>query len=105
MVVMDIKPGEDIGVETHEHVEQVLFCESGTGVAVLDGNESPFNSGDVVVVSPGTVHNIKNTGSVPLKIYTVYAPANHIGGRVHTTKVEAEIDVEDEAFGETAGTR
>lgn len=105
LVVMSILPGEDIGVETHEHVEQVLFCESGSGVSVLDGIETPFTQGDVVVVSPGAVHNFKNTGESLLKIYTVYSPANHIDGRIHTTKVEAEIDAEDEAFGETAGTR
>ncbi len=100
-VVMDIKAGEDIGEETHHHVEQTLFLLSGEGKAVLDGNEQPFQTGDVVVVTPGTRHNFINTGKESLKIFTIYAPANHIDGKVHKTKQDAEIDADDEAFGES----
>lgn len=99
-VVMHINPGEDIGEETHPHVEQTLFNISGVGKVVLDGVESDFNTGDVVVVTPGTKHNFINTGSEPLKIYTVYAPPNHLDGRIHKTKAEAISDVKDEEFGE-----
>lgn len=99
LVVMDIKPGEDVGEEVHEHVEQVLFFVAGQGTAVLDGEERAVSAGDVVVVSPGTRHNFTNTGSESLKIYTVYSPANHIDGRVHRTKADAEADMEDEEFG------
>lgn len=99
LVIMDIKPGEDIGEETHR-VEQTLFNLQGTGKAVLDGVESDFNPGDVVVVAPGTKHNFINTGNESLKIYTVYAPANHLDDRVHQTKEDATSDVEDEEFGE-----
>lgn len=101
LVVMDIKPGEDIGEETHPHVEQTLFILSGEGKSVLDGVETPYVAGDAVVVTPGTKHNFVNTGTLSMKIFTIYAPANHIDGRVHKTKQEAEADVEDEAFGNT----
>lgn len=101
LVVMNVPPGGEIGEETHAHVEQTLFFQSGTGEAILDGEVSPIVAGDVVVVTPGTKHNFKNTGTVPLKVITVYAPPNHIDGRVHRTKAEADADVEDEAFGES----
>ena len=100
LVAMDIKPGEDIGEETHAHVEQTLFLLHGEGKAVLDGKEQPYRAGDVVIVTPGVRHNFVNTGSESLKIFTIYAPANHIDGRVHKTKHDAEMDAEDEAFGE-----
>ncbi len=96
---MSINPGEEIGEEIHEHVEQTLFPLAGEGVAILNGKETPFTTGDVIVVTPGTKHNFKNTGDVPLKICTVYAPANHIDGRVHETKEDADADHEDEDFG------
>ncbi len=100
LVVMDIKPHEDIGEETHSHVEQTLFLLRGEGKAVLEGKEQPYQAGDVVVVTPGIKHNFINTGSESLKVFTIYAPANHIDGRIHKTKQDAEADVEDEAFGE-----
>lgn len=99
LVVMDIKPGEDIGEEVHEHVEQILFNYSGNGKAVLDGEEIDFKPGDAVVVSPGVKHNFVNTGEVSLKIFTIYVPANHIDGTVHKTKKDAESDLKDEEFG------
>jgi mannose-6-phosphate isomerase-like protein (cupin superfamily) len=101
LVVMDIKPGEDVGMETHAHVEQTLFFLSGTGMAVLDGVETPIKAGDVVVVPPGTEHDFVNTGNDSLKIYTIYSPPNHFDGRIHKTKADAEADVEDEAYGES----
>ena len=100
LVVMEIPPGGEIGSEVHAHVEQTLFFLSGEGKAVLDDKETLVTSGDVVVVTPGTKHNFINTGTSVLKVYTVYAPANHLEGRVHRTKAEADKDVDDEAFGE-----
>jgi len=100
LVVMEIPPGGEIGSEVHAHVEQILFFLSGEGKAVLDDKETLVTSGDVVVVTPGTKHNFINTGTSVLKVYTVYAPANHLEGRVHRTKAEADKDVDDEAFGE-----
>ncbi len=100
LVVMSIPAGGEAGQETHTHVEQILYFQSGTGEATLDGKTIPVGPGDVVVVTPGTQHNFLNTGNVPLQITTTYAPPNHIDGRIHHTKADADADVEDEAFGE-----
>ena len=99
LVVMDIPAGGEIGKERHDNVEQTLFFLSGTGKAVLNGEETAIGAGDVVVVTPGTEHNFFNTGSDPLKVYTMYAPANHIDGRIHATKADADADDADEEFG------
>lgn len=99
LVVMNIPVGGEVGEETHIFTEQTLFFLSGTGKAVLNGKESLIGPGDVVVVTPGTKHNFINTGKIPLKIYTVYSPQNHIDGRVHITKADADKDFQDEAFG------
>ncbi len=102
LVVMDIPPGGEIGEEVHEYVEQTLFFQSGSGIAVVDGQESPVAAGEVFVVPPGARHNFRNNGAEALKVYTVYAPPNHIDGRVHKAKADADADAEDEAFGHAA---
>jgi mannose-6-phosphate isomerase-like protein (cupin superfamily) len=102
LVVMEIPAGGEVGEETHPHVEQSLFFLSGSAKAILDGVESPVAAGDVVVVTPGTKHNFVNTGTEPLKIYTIYAPANHLDGRIHVTKADADADDADEEFGNQA---
>ena len=99
LVVMTIPPGGDIGLESHAHVEQLIFIASGNGKVILDGVETPLAAGDVVVATPNTRHDVVNTASEPLRIYTVYAPANHIDGRLHPTKADAEGDKADDAFG------
>ena len=99
IVVMEIPPGGEVGEETHERVEQILFFLSGFCTAFLNEEERKLGPGDVVVVTSGTKHNFVNTGTVPLKIYTVYAPPNHIDGRVHKTKEDADKDTLDEDFG------
>jgi len=100
LVVMNIPAGGEIGMEEHPHVEQALFILSGEGKVILNEEESEVGPGDVVVVTPGVKHNFINSGVKPLMIYTIYAPANHIDGRVHATKEEADADIEDEKFGE-----
>src|SRR5665213_1026865 len=97
LVIMSIPPGEEVGAEVHEHVEQTLFFLSGTGKAYLNGKESAITAGDVVVVPPGTEHNFVNTGTDDLKIYTVYAPPNHIASTTEATKADADANVADEA--------
>ncbi|MEK9209065.1 MAG: cupin domain-containing protein, partial [Patescibacteria group bacterium] len=79
-----------------------LFFLSGSGKAILDGVESVVMAGDAVVVTPGTEHNFINDGSEPLKVYTIYTPPNHIDGRVHVTKADADADTADEEFGHAA---
>ena len=100
LVVMSIPPGGEVGQETHKDVEQILYFQSGTGQAILDGATSTIVAGDVVIVTPGTQHNFINTGKTPLKIFTTYAPPNHIEGRIQQTKAAADADTADEDFGE-----
>ena len=102
LVVQDIPPGGEIGEETHKYAEQTLFFLSGTGEGELNGSKFPVGPGDVVVVVPGTDHNFWNTGTQELKIYTVYAPPNHLDGTVETTKAVADANTADEAVGEKA---
>lgn len=101
LVVMSIPPGGEVGAETHKYTEQTLFFLSGTGAGELNSKKFSIGPGDVVVVTAGTEHNFWNTGTEPLKIYTVYTPPNHIDGRVHKTKADADADTADEAVGES----
>ncbi len=89
LVVMALKPGEDIGEEVHE-LDQFIRVEKGEGKALLNGEESPIADGSAVIVPTGTKHNIINTGAGPMKLYTLYAPPNHKPGTVHKTKAEAD---------------
>jgi len=89
LVLMSVQPGDDIGLEIHD-LDQVLCFVSGTGYSVLAGKRSPVGPGTVVVVPAGTEHNFVNTGSEPLKLFTVYAPPEHPDGTVHRTRAEAE---------------
>ena len=93
LVVMSLKPKEEIGAEVH-HLDQFFRVEEGTGEAVLNGARTPIRAGSAIVVPAGANHNIVNTGSVPLKLYTIYAPPNHRDGVVHHTREEAEADNE-----------
>jgi mannose-6-phosphate isomerase-like protein (cupin superfamily) len=99
VALMTIPAGGDIGPETHLNVEQLIFIASGQGKAVLNGVESPVATGDLVVATPGTRHDVVNTGTQPLRIYTIYTPPNHIEGRIHHTKADADADSADEEFG------
>ena|SRR3989344_2269647 len=89
LVLMSLKPGEDIGEEVHK-VDQMLFFVDGKGEAILNGETKPFEKHDVIFVPAGTKHNFKNTGDESLKLFTVYAPSQHPDGTVHKTKEEAE---------------
>jgi len=99
LALMTIPPGGDIGIESHAHVEQLIFIASGHGKANVNGVDTPLAAGSVLVATPNTRHNVVNTGSLPLYIYTVYAPPNHIDGRVHRSKTDAQNDKDDDAFG------
>ena len=90
LVVMSLKPGEDIGEEVHNTVDQFFRFESGEGKVVMNGEESIVGAEMVAIVPAGTQHNIINTSETEdLKLYTIYAPANHPEGTVHVTKEEA----------------
>jgi mannose-6-phosphate isomerase-like protein (cupin superfamily) len=92
LVVMSLEPGEEIGDEVHENVDQFFRVEQGEASFVFnEGQEHPVRHGDVVVVPAGTYHNVINTSkTVPLKLSTLYSPPNHPEGTAHRTKAEAE---------------
>ena len=90
LVVMSLRPGEDIGEEVHANVDQLLYAVDGEGAAVIEDEETAFAAGSLFFVPKGTRHNVKNTGGEPLKLFTVYAPPQHADGTVHRTKADAE---------------
>ena len=98
VVLMSVKPGDDIGDEVH-NVDQVLFFVKGQGKAVVGGQEHAISGGDMVDVPSGTRHNFINTGTEDLKLYTVYAPSEHAAGTIHKTKEEAEAAERSEHVG------
>ncbi|MEI6028121.1 MAG: cupin domain-containing protein [Betaproteobacteria bacterium] len=93
LVVMALKPQEDIGAEVHK-LDQFFRVEQGHGEAVLNGVKTAIKAGYAVVVPAGARHNIINTGTEPLKLYTIYSPPNHRDGVVHHTRADAEADTE-----------
>jgi len=89
LVLMCLKPNEEIGEETHG-LDQFFRFESGNGKVVLDGVESEVSDGFAVVIPAGARHNVINTSAdKPLKLYTIYSPPNHKDGTIHATKAEA----------------
>jgi len=93
LVVMSLKPKEEIGMEVHK-LDQFFRVEEGTGEAILDGVHTEIKAGFAIFVPAGENHNIINNGSVPLKLYTLYAPPNHRDGVIHRTRADAEKDNE-----------
>ncbi|WP_192702402.1 cupin domain-containing protein [Paenibacillus sp. OAS669] len=95
VVLMSLRPGEDIGLEVHPNVDQFLRIEEGQGVVRMGKTkdnldmEKRIHSDSAIVVPAGTWHNIINTGNTPLKLYTIYAPPQHPFGTVHRTKADA----------------
>lgn len=94
LVVMSVKPLENIGEEIH-HLDQFIRCESGIGKAVIDGVEHNISDGFIVIVPASTKHNIFNMSvEKPLKLYTLYSPPNHLDGTVHKTKADSLVGEE-----------
>jgi mannose-6-phosphate isomerase-like protein (cupin superfamily) len=98
LVVMCLKPGEEIGNEVHPKVDQFFRIEQGEATFVFDGKEKQVaKDGDAVIVPAGTYHNVINTSKdTKLKLYTLYSPPNHPDKTVHKTKAEAEKAEEEE---------
>jgi mannose-6-phosphate isomerase-like protein (cupin superfamily) len=94
LVLMSLKPGEEIGEEIHDDTDQFFRVEEGEGEVIIDGRTTPIESETAIVVPAGARHNIRNTGDEPLKLYTVYAPPHHEDGTVHRTKHDAEQSTE-----------
>ena len=96
LVLMSLKPGEEIGMEIHNENDQFFRFEKGQGKCIIDGNEHDLFDGVAIVVPAGAEHNVINTSdSEDLKLYTIYSPAHHKDGIVRGTKEEAEANEED----------
>lgn len=97
LVLMSLKPMEEIGMEVHEDTDQFFRVDAGRGKVVLDGLETEVEDGFAIVIPAGTQHNVINTSETEdMKLYTIYSPAHHRDGVIHTTKEGAEAD--DEHF-------
>jgi len=92
LVVMTLQPGEEIGLETHDDIDQFIRVEAGTGKAILNGEEKALADGTAVVIPAGTEHNVVNVSQTePLKLYTIYSPPEHPDRTINKTKAEADI--------------
>ena len=93
LVLMSLKPKEEIGLEVHQDNDQFFRFEKGEGKVIIDGNEYTVGDGDAVIVPAGEEHNVINTSETEyLKLYTIYSPAHHKDGIVRATKAEAEAN-------------
>lgn len=98
LVLMTLQPGEEIGSEVHDGIDQFFRFEEGEGVVDIDGVENKVEDGSGVIVPSGARHNVRNTSDVPLKLYTIYGPPEHRDGITQATKAEAEARHHDEEF-------
>lgn len=89
LVLMSLKPGEEIGGEVHDDRDQFFRIEEGKGEVVIDGSRRSIGSDDAIVVPAGAHHNIRNTGGEPMQLYTLYGPPEHRDGTVHTSREAA----------------
>jgi mannose-6-phosphate isomerase-like protein (cupin superfamily) len=94
LVLMCLRPGEEIGMEAHDDGDQFFRFEEGEGFVSIDGHKHNVKDGSAVVVPSGAMHNVVNTGKTDLKMYTIYSPPEHKDKTVHRTKA----DVEEEHF-------
>ena len=101
LTLMSIEPGSEIGWEMHDHLDQFLRIEQGSGEVDMGASEDRVDettsvSDDWAIIVPaGTWHNVRNTGDVALKLYSLYSPPEHPDGTVHRTKAEADADEHD----------
>lgn len=96
LVLMSLRPKEEIGMEVHEDNDQFFRFEQGQGKCIIDGNEYPVADGAAIIVPAGARHNVINTSATEeLKLYTIYSPAHHKDKVVHETKQQAETDDEE----------
>lgn len=93
LVLMSLKPKEDIGMEVHD-VDQFFRIDAGSGKVIINGVEHKITNGSAIVVPAGAQHNIINDGAEDLKLYSLYCPPHHLDKIIHKTKEEALIDKE-----------
>jgi mannose-6-phosphate isomerase-like protein (cupin superfamily) len=90
LVLMSLKPGEEIGSEIHTKNDQFFRVEKGSGKCIIDGNEYRIKDGSAIIVPSGAKHNIINISKIDdLKLYTIYSPAHHKDGIIRKTKKDA----------------
>lgn len=94
LVLMTLQPGEQIGEETHDDRDQFFRIEEGRGEVVIDGRRHQVEDDYAVIVPAGALHNVINSGSAPLKLYTLYGPPEHRDSVVHRTRSDAVADHE-----------
>ena len=94
LVLMALKPGEEIGEEVHADHDQFFRVEKGSGEVLIDGVRTAIKGDDGIIVPAGAEHNIVNTGDKLLQLYTIYGPPEHIDGTIHRTKADAEASHE-----------
>lgn len=94
LVLMSLEPGEEIGEEVHDDRDQFFRVEEGSGEILIDGAVHPIEDDIAMIVPAGARHNVRNTGSEPLRLYTIYGPPEHVDGTVHETKAEADASHE-----------
>jgi mannose-6-phosphate isomerase-like protein (cupin superfamily) len=94
LVLMSLRPGEEIGLETHDDRDQFFRVETGAGEVWIDGVKTAVKGDDAFIVPAGAQHNVVNSGSEPLRVYTIYGPPEHRDGVVHPTKANAEASEE-----------
>lgn len=105
VTLMNLNVGEDVGVEMHSDVDQFLRVEQGQGVVQMGDTKDNLSfkrnihDGSAIIIPAGTWHNVINTGNIPLKLYSIYAPPNHPFGTVHATKEDASSGEEDRGHG------
>jgi len=99
---MRVMPGDEIGEEVHHDRDQFLRIEEGQGKAILDGVEHDVKEDDAIIVPAGTLHNFINTGTVALKLYTVYAPPEHKHDTLQKTKADEQAQEDDHFDGVTS---
>jgi mannose-6-phosphate isomerase-like protein (cupin superfamily) len=90
LVVMRLKPGEEIPLEVHDDIEQFFRIEQGKAKIIIDKQEYLLSDDDVIIVPNGAEHQVINVGDEDLKLYTIYTPPEHQDGTVHKTKQEAD---------------
>lgn len=96
LVLMALQPGEEIGEEVHGDRDQFFRVENGNGEIVIDGVANRIKADTAMIVPAGARHNVRNTGDNMLRLYTLYAPPEHLVGTIHPTKADAEVS--DEHF-------
>ncbi len=98
LVLMTLQPGDEIGEEVHEDIDQFFRVEEGRGTIYIDGLANAIEDDFAAIEPAGARHNVVNSGDEPLRLYTLYGPPEHKDGTIHQDKAQAERDHENDHF-------